>query len=49
MGRADDGAAARAPQACEKAVRCGTAVMGIQIASGAPMRAPSTSPTTIHS
>ena len=31
-------------KACDSAVRCGTAVIGIQTAIGAPISEPSTSP-----
>ena len=37
-------AAASAPNACDSAVRCGTAVIGIQIAIGAPISEPITMP-----
>ena len=40
--------AASAPKACEMAVRCGMAVIGIQIEIAAPMPEPSTSPRMIH-
>ena len=40
--------AARAPKACEMAVRCGTAVIGIQIEIAAPMPLPATRPTMIQ-
>ena len=41
-------AAASAPNACDSAVRCGTAVIGIQIAIGAPISEPSTMPISTH-
>ena len=37
--------AASAPKACEMAVRCGMAVIGIQIEIAAPMAEPSTRPS----
>ena len=40
--------AASAPKACEMAVRCGMAVIGIQIEIAAPMPEPSTSPRMIQ-
>jgi hypothetical protein len=39
-------AAAKAPNACDSAVRCGTAVIGIQMAIGAPISEPITMPTS---
>ena len=39
---------ASAPHACEMAVLCGTAVIGISTARGTPMAAPSSSATMIH-
>jgi hypothetical protein len=41
--------AASAPNMCEMAVRCGTAVMGIQIAIGAPISEPRMRPRMIQS
>ena len=41
-------AAARAPKACESAVRCGMAVMGTLMAIHAPMIEPSDNPAMIH-
>ena len=41
-------AAASAPNACDSAVRCGTAVIGIQMAIGAPISEPSTMPISTH-
>ncbi len=40
--------AANAPNACEMAVRWGTAVIGIQMEIAAPMAEPITSPTMIQ-
>ena len=42
-------AAAAAPNACENAVRCGMAVIGVYMAMTYPARDPITMPTTIHS
>ena len=41
-------AAASAPNAWDNAVRCGTAVIGIQMAIGAPISEPITMPTNTH-
>ena len=40
--------AAKAPKACEMAVRCGMAVIGIQMEIAAPMPEPRTRPNRIH-
>ena len=42
-------AAASAPKACESAVRCGMAVIGIQMDIAEPMSEPTTRPAKIHS
>ena len=41
-------AAARAPNACENAIRCGIAVIGMKIASAAPIADPTSTAIAIH-
>ncbi len=41
--------AARAPKACDMAIRCGMAVMGMKMAIAPPISEPMMKPATIHS